>query len=255
MKTIYVCNDHITGIFSAIYDAWKDRKGENECGIALKGMVELQLFCDYQEVEESEKKAIVVERFIQKHLGGNAYRNIYHAVLSPSKEKGDAILGTMLAAKKISDSTKIMEHFSHPWVEKVFKLSRAVADEAHLLTGFLRFRELENGILYAQITPKAQVLTCLAPHFADRLPMENWIIHDLTHRMFVVHEAGKRWILFWAEGVNMEIFNRLSKEEEGYEKLWTGFCKTIAIESRQNKGCQLQHLPLRFRPNMVEFVI
>lgn len=30
MKKIYVCNDTITGIFSAIYDAWKDGKKEEK---------------------------------------------------------------------------------------------------------------------------------------------------------------------------------------------------------------------------------
>ena len=46
MKKIYVCNDTITGIFSAIYDAWKEGREEKECGIAIKGMLEQELFCD-----------------------------------------------------------------------------------------------------------------------------------------------------------------------------------------------------------------
>lgn len=43
---------------------------------------------------------------------------------------------------------------------------------------FIRFRELENGILFSEITPKAQILTCVADHFEDRFPLENWIIYD-----------------------------------------------------------------------------
>ena len=30
MKKIYVCNDTITGIFSAIYDAWKEGREEKQ---------------------------------------------------------------------------------------------------------------------------------------------------------------------------------------------------------------------------------
>ena len=48
MKKIYVCNDTITGIFSAIYDAWKEGREEKECGIAIKGMLEQELFCEYK---------------------------------------------------------------------------------------------------------------------------------------------------------------------------------------------------------------
>lgn len=256
MKTIYVCNDTVTGIFSGIYDAWKTGKSEDECGIALKGKVETKLFCDYTDVEETEYKAAAVERLIQRHLGMQAYWDIYHAVLAEDPEKADAILGTMLAAKKIPNSTKIMEHLSHPKVEKVFELSRKVGGEAHLLTGFIRFRELKNGILYAPITPKAQVLTCLAPHFADRFPQENWMIHDKTHQMFVIHEAGKKWVLVWDHETSEDrnaYFDDVSDEELRYSKMWKQFCKTIAIESRTNPRCQMQHLPLRYRPNMAEF--
>ena len=253
MKTVYVCNDTVTGIFSGIYDAWKSKKGESECEIALRGMLDQQLFCDYVEVEETEHKAIAVEALIKKHLGRRAYWDIYHAVLSADQRKGDAVLGTMLAARMIPDSTKIMEHLSHPKVEKVFELSRNVGGEAHSYKGFLRFRELLNGVLYAEIEPKNQILTCLAPHFADRLPVENWMIHDKAHQMFAVHEAGKKWVILWGEEIDETVFEKVSDKEEEYAILWKGFCRTIAIESRTNSRCQLQHLPLRYRGKMTEF--
>lgn len=216
-------------------------------------MLSQQLFCDYVEVEETEHKAAAVEALIKKHLGRRAYWDIYHAVLSADSKKGDAVLGTMLAARAIPDSTKIMEHLSHPKVEKVFELSRNVGGEAHSYKGFLRFRELLNGVLYAEIEPKNQILTCLAPHFADRLPVENWMIHDKTHRMFAVHEAGKKWVILWGEEIDETVLEMVSDKEEEYARLWRGFCRTIAIESRRNPRCQMQHLPLRYRGKMTEF--
>lgn len=253
MKTIYLCSDTITGIFSAVYDAWRQEKCEESCGIAVRGKAEQELFCEYREVQEAEKKAEAVENLIKKHLGQKAYWDIYHAALSEDPEKGTAILGTMLEARKLSDSTKIMEHLSHPKVEKVFELSRNVGGEAHSYKGFLRFKELVNGVLYSEITPKNQVLTCLAPHFADRLPLENWLIYDKTHKMFVVHEAKKKWVLVWDEGFDRSAADNISQKESAYAELWTGFCKAIAIESRKNLRCQLQHLPLRYRGDMVEY--
>ena len=65
MKQIFVCNDTITGIFSAIYDAWKIVLSSGETGIALKGMMNQELFCEYTESAESEKKAIAVENMIK----------------------------------------------------------------------------------------------------------------------------------------------------------------------------------------------
>lgn len=253
MKTMYVCNNSITGLFSAIHDAWKERKTEYDCGIAFRGMIEPEFFCDYKEVNETQKKAVLVENLIWKHLGQWAYWSIYHAALSEDMDKGNAILGTMMAARNLKDSTKIMDHLSHPRVEKVFELSRRVGGEAHAWKGFLRFQELESGVLYAKVTPKAQILTCIAPHFADRLPMENWMIHDDVHHTFVVHEAGKKWVLFEDDDLQINDKLKISEREREYEQLWKGFCQSIAIESRENLKCQRQHLPLRFRTDMTEF--
>ena len=110
MKKIYVCNATITGIFSAIYDAWKEGREEKECGIAIKGMLEQELFCEYILVEENLHKEQSVERLIRKHLGGQAYADIWHASLASDKDKADAIYGTMLAARRLRDSKKVMEH-------------------------------------------------------------------------------------------------------------------------------------------------
>lgn len=253
MKIVYVCKDSIAGIFSAVYEAWKRRSEEGELGIGIQGNVEPALFCEYQEVEESDAKAAAVERMILKNLGNMVYKDIYYASLSRDGEKGDAILGTLLAARKIRDGRRIMEHLADPHVEKVFELSRNVGQEAHLLTGFVRFRELENGVLLSEITPKNQVLPCLGPHFQDRFPLENWMIYDKGRKMFAVHEAGKQWVLVEGEELDEEISGRLSDKEMELEQLWRMFCKTIAIKERKNPSCQRQHLPLWYRPNMTEF--
>lgn len=254
MKKIYVCNNTITGIFSAIYDAWKEGREEKECGIALKGMLEQELFCDYISVEESLHKEQAVEVLIKKHLGSQAYEDIWQASLAADKDKADAIYGTMQAARRLRDSKKIMEHLSNPQVERVFELSRKVGSEAHTYKGFLRFRELSSGILYGSITPKNWILTCIAPHFADRLPQENWLIHDKTHHMYAAHEVGKEWVLVENTRIQEERLEKMSENEQLYASLWTAFCRTISIESRENPRCQMQHLPLRYRSEMTEMV-
>ena len=223
MKTIYICTDSVTGIFSAVYEAWKERRREGASGIAIRGSVEPQLFCEYREIPENESRAEAVVRMILTNLG---------------------------------QPLNIMEHLGHPAVEKVVELSRSVGNEAHLLTGFVRFRELENGILFADITPKNQVLPCLGAHFQERFPLENWMIRDKNRSMFVVHEAGKRWVLVQEEdpeGRMDEQLLHLSGQEEKMQALWREFCDTIAIKERLNPKCQRTHLPLRYRPDMTEF--
>ena len=184
MKQIFVCNDTITGIFSAIYDAWKIVLSSGETGIALKGMMNQELFCEYTESVESEKKAIAVENMIKKNLGMEVYRNIYYAILAEDAKKANAVLGMMQEARRIHDKRKIMEHLSHKQVRKVFCFQE-----------FIRFSELESGVLFSKIAPKNQVLTCIADHFANRLPLENWMIYDETHQMFLIHRKQQNWFL------------------------------------------------------------
>lgn len=253
MKNVYICNDTVTGIFSAIYDAWKTRLGEQQLGIALRGMVEQELFCEYIEVEESEKKAIAVENLIKRHLGDYAYWNIYHTMLSHERDKGNAILGAMLEAKKISDSKRIMEHLSHPKVRRVFEIGRKVSNEAHYYIEIVRFKELRNGILFSEIEPRNRILTCLGDHFTNRFPLENWMIFDRTHNMFLVHENGKQWVLVQDTDVNLNTIAQVSNEEAKYVKLWKGFFESISIKERESYERQRQHMPLHYRKYVTEF--
>ena len=120
-------------LYSAIYDAWMERR-DGEAGIAIQGNMEAELFCEYREVEESQKKAQAVEKLIQKNLGMGAYRDIYYALLSDDAGKGTAVFQTMQEARWLKDSRRIMEHLGNPAVAKVFELRRQVANEAHCLS-------------------------------------------------------------------------------------------------------------------------
>lgn len=255
MKKVFVCSDTTTGIFSAIYDAWKWTivEGLGDSGIRLEENLDTELFCDYIRVKESEKKVVAVERMILENLGWYAYKIIYQAALSTDPMKGEAIYQTILTAREIPNSRQVLDHMSHPQVNKVVKLGQNVGMEAHQWTGFLRFRELDGGILYAQFEPKNRVLTCVAPHFAERLSVENWIIYDEKHEEFAVHEARKQWVL--ASGMEMNELKRLqvSEREKEVQNLWKEFRQTIAIKERKNPKCQIQHMPLWYRKNMVEF--
>lgn len=253
MKQIYVCNDTVTGIFSAIYDAWKVILNFGDAGIAMKGIMNAELFCEYTESVENEKKVIAVENMIKKNLGEEVYRDIYYALLSDDAKKADAVLGMMQEARKIPNPRKIMEHLSNVRVRKVFELKRSVENEAHCFREFVRFSELQNGVLFSKIAPKNQVLTCIAEHFSNRLPLENWMIYDETHQMFLVHQKQQRWFLVWNEKLNKEMIKRVSLEENLYSELWKGFFASIAIEERESYQRQRQHLPIRFRDNIIEF--
>lgn len=118
---------------------------------------------------------------------------------------------------------------------------------------FLRFTEIENGLLLAKIGPKNNIITFLAAHFEDRFPLENFAIYDETRELFAVHPAGKQFIIVTGEKIDENVFNHISREEELYQELFKTFWKCIAIQGRKNQKLQTQMLPLRFRDYMMEF--
>lgn len=253
MKRRYICTDTITGIFSAVYDAWKTDRTDTQSGIVLWGSVQQEMFCEYYEVREAEKKAKAVRNLILSNLGQKAYLDMSYAVLANDKEKGTAILQTMVAARTIPCSKKIMEHLSHPEVRKVFELSRNVGRESHYWMEFLRFREMKGKILYAEIAPKNQVLPAIADHFADRFPLENFVIYDKTHCSYMIHPCRKQWVIMTDQEEEWNVAKEVSEKEEEWCKLWRGFRKSVSIRERENRKLQTQNMPLWYRENMPEY--
>ena len=134
----------------------------------------------------------------------------------------------------------------------VFELSRATEAESHHLLGFLRFSELENGVLFATIHPKNNVLPVLGEHFTDRLPMENFLIYDEVRRLAIIHKAGKHYLIADASTLNQDIIKRYSEKELEYRRLWCAFFDSIAIDTRKNPALQQQNIPKRFWKDTVE---
>ena len=252
MKTVYICTDTLTGLGSALYDAWRESR-DKEAGIELRGRVQQQLFCEYKTVVECQEKSVKVAGMIKRHLGYNAYWAICNALLSDDSRKGEAVFKTMQEARRIPDSTKIMEHLGSPDVAKVFELSRRVSNEAHLYEEFIRFRELKNGVLFSEISPKSQILIRIAEHFSDRFPLENWMIYDKTHEISLVHPARKSCRLVRGTELNADAAEAVSAAESEYGKLWTIFFESVSIKERENPKLQRNMLPLRYREGMPEF--
>lgn len=260
MRIIYVCEDSLTGIFSGIYEVWKRKMTAEEAGLEVGDSFERRLFCEYIFCKAEERKALAVIRMIQKNLGADVYEKISYALLSADRRKAEMVFRAMLEAKKLSRKDRLMEHLGNEAVRAVFGMYRQVANEAHHYKGFVRFRELKNKTLFAKIEPKQAVLPCIAEHFADRFPQENWVIYDKTHEVFLIHEKGKRYYFLQQymcmkgdSGSAQNIAGGFSEEEMDYEALWKEFVQSISVAERENRALQNQNLPLRFRTNLVEF--
>lgn len=253
MKKLFVCEDTLNAMYSAIYDAWRDSRTAGDNGIRLEGQYDTELFCEYLPVEASVKKRDAVEKMIRKNLGEEVASEMYLALLSEATDRADAVLGALQTARYLKNPARILEYLSNDRVARVFELSRRVGNEAHMFIEVVRFRELKQGILFSEIHPENRVLSCLGEHFSDRFPQENWMIRDRNHDSFLIHEKGKRWILAEHQEIREDLLQETTEKEAFYAELYRKFCKTISIQERTNLKCQQNHLPLRYRKDMVEF--
>ena len=246
-RVICTCEDTVDGIFTAIHKAWEI--GTSKTLIEIKGMKTMTLFADYVEVETDSEIAAKVANSVMRKISPEAYYYVYRSALSDNEDKAQLIYEFLQKAFRIGPD--IVNHLKDDSVMKVFEMTRKVGNEAHRYLGFVRFFELENGVLASKFNPLANVITIVADHFADRMHNENWIILDTNRNLAAVHRAGYGYVL--TQDINektLDEFSRKSENEEKFQALWQKFFDTIAIEERKNNKLQQQMMPLRYRKYM-----
>jgi probable DNA metabolism protein len=255
MELYLICEDSLEGIFSGIYEAYLTKRPHEEVHVQIGEEANLRLFAEYRPVTADPARAVKVARTIGRKFGSEGYMAICRALASADLGKGEAVYKMIVCGLAMKNPGEIMGNLSDPHVMKVFELARFSGNEAHYLVEFIRFRELDNGILYARTGPKNNILTFVMPHFADRLPMENFVIHDEVRGLYGLHPAQMDWyVVTEAEGFRFNTKGLVySAEEIVYSELFTAFFHIIAIEERKNLKLQRNNLPLRYREYMTEF--
>lgn len=245
---IYECDDTTEGIFTAIYKAWE--KGTQCTDVRVRSTNDnYSLFENIINVTTDYEIADKVLRSIRKKLSDDILFYIYRASLSFADDKASVIYHYLQKAFRCGRS--IVNALSDETVMRIFELDRQVGTEAHKYLGFVRFEELENGVLSSCIAPKSNILPLIADHFADRLHNENWIILDTKRTLATLHQAGIGYT-FAHDITETQLlsFSALSAKEKEFQALWSRFIHTIAIEPRTNLELQRNMMPLRYRTYM-----
>lgn len=253
MKYIYLCENSLEGILSCIYRAWEDSHGHSKNEIQLlEADYNRQLFCEYIEVITDKEKAEKVARTITQKISVEFYRQIMQVSVSYNPQKADIIYRCIILGLYMGKD--VLHHLGSTSVSHLFSLSRNVTNEIHHFNGFLRFMELRNGLLFAKIRPKNDILYFLSEHFCDRFPDEDFIIADVGRNSLLLHAKGLDPIIQNRIDFDIEQLDALySDDEQLLQNLFQTFIDAIQIDSRKNPKLQQQNLPLRFREFMNEF--
>ena len=175
-------------------------------------------------------------------LSSSILKTIYYVYLSEEEHKELIIFYFLLNAQKYQDKIFLMRNLK--CVTKVLKIAKYVSNENHKLKGFTRFKEINNHILYAEISPTNNILPLLSNHFANRLKNEYWIIKDIERNIYSIYDTQKYYIIS-GKNINLKDIT-IDDTEQEIENLWQYFFDTIGIEARKNIRCQMNFMPKKY---------
>lgn len=191
--TVYRCEDSLESIFTAIYLSYEENREAKDTFLSLNE--DPILFAEDVPVKPDQEKTLKVMRTLKRRFGEEDYLTVCMALATPDEDKAQAVYRTVVRGLDERYARgHLFDNLTDDNIMKAFSLARYADREIGHLKQFVRFQELENGVLFSRIGPKCNAITFIMPHFADRLPIENFVIYDEKKRNFWRTSGGKAMV-------------------------------------------------------------
>lgn len=246
VQLLYIYDGSLEGMFTAVFEAF--RRKEDPVNIVEDGFIQQSLLHSHISIKTDPTMAERVRTGLIDKLGLANYERIIRGFLSDDCEKG-GILYRYIRYTMRNGGRSCLD-LAHPAVADFENLQKQVSNEAHHMLMFIRFAQLENGVYFSQIDPRARVVPLIMDHFAARFNVQPFIVYDRVHGMAGVFDTEKWWMV----DANEIQLPGNSQLEDDFRSLWQTFYDTIAIEERRNPTCQRNFMPKRFWGNMCEHI-
>ena len=244
---IYLYDGSFDGLLTAVFASFENR--EIPLAIEIDGNVQETLGADYFYPGTDEAKSRRVQNAILNRISKYSMKSVYLAYLSNAADKEMKILAYI--RRCFQYGREVNSHLNDKYVAAVLDAARYVVNEAHKLKGFIRFSELDGGILYGEITPENRVLPCLIHHFTSRYPGMPFMINDLRHKECLVYN-GRECVIREADAAPAL---RLTESELTHRRLWKEFYDTVEIKERHNEKCRMTNMPKRYWKHLTEMSV
>lgn len=248
---VFYYDKSFEGLLSAVFDAYTLKRFP--VALLAEGDIPPLTAGAGHQVVSDPAKADRVFAGLRKKLSPEGRDMLLHCWLA-EEPGGDMLLFRVM--RKIFDTPRLIEKdFSDPDILAASQLARKVTCDAHLLLGFVRFQQTAEGIYFAAIEPRHNVLPLLLPHFADRFADQDWIIYDCKRHYGTAYDKGAFRDVTLDEQVlsNGKLpVEALAEGEAMFQELWKGYFAATAISERYNPRLQSRCMPRRFWPHMTE---
>lgn len=241
---IYTYDRSLDGLLTAVFESFKNH--EIPLNIESDENIQQSLDTVYFHISTDIHKAKRVEKALREKISDSSWKNVFFSYLSNTPDKEMKIL--YYIHRCFQYGKNVNSHLNDKYVAAVLDTALYVINEAHKLKGFIRFSELEGGILYGEISPKNRVLPCLIKHFTARYHAIPFMINDLTHKECLVYN-GYDCVIHPTSSV--PILN-LTENELKHRVLWKQFYESVEIKERHNEKCRTNNMPKRYWKHLVE---
>ena len=131
------------------------------------------------------------------------------------------------------------------------QLERKVMRETLRILQFLRFQKTNDGVFFAGIEPRYDVMPFTIKHFTNRFADQRWLIYDVKRDYGVYYDLKNTHEVVLSDksfsSINGKVADNILQEgEKEYQALWKNYFDSINIEERKNLKLQRQHMPQRF---------
>jgi len=241
---ILIYDGSFEGFLSAVFDAYTLKIQPLDI-VSSSDEIQMSLDAEYHTVETTDEKADRLMAGIDK-IGGEFPRQVIYAFMSWESGREMAVYRYIVLGFKIKE--KIFEQYTDDVVLKVKNLCGQTGTEKYRWRGYLRFSELENKLLYAEMSPKHNVLALIMPHFTRRMGHRPFLVHDLTYHQVGIYDM-QEWYVRSSEDITLP---GLHAGETNIRYLWKHFYDTTAVEWRTNEKRRGQMIPKRYRKHLTE---
>ena len=241
---VYLYDGSFEGLLTAVFEAWGDKNFKDICAHAnlRPGFLDSNIY-----VETDDAKAERISRWIRTKVSESVGNSIYEyfAAEAPSCEK---IIYFYLRACNRYGPT-VDDHLTDPAVLNFANAQKPIGRERNKMLGFVRFRELDNKVLFSEIATEYNHLMYLGSFFFDRMTAIPWMIYDSGRHMAAV-SSGTRWTI-----VDQIVAESINEKQGGdnFEVMWKNYLQALTIKERANRKLQVQMMPLKYRKYMTEF--
>ncbi|MDD2697195.1 MAG: TIGR03915 family putative DNA repair protein [Arcobacteraceae bacterium] len=240
---LVVYDGSFEGFLTLVYDVYYRKITTSKI---LREVPNTLILDDILVVEYQEEKSLKVLEALNKKFTKNNFETIFNIFMCDSVEFELDLLHFIILGFR---SQKELENINHPFIFNIQNLQKELFRYNHKMTGFIRFIELDDGMLYGKIETKFNIVYHLGIHFLERFNNQNYIIHDISRKLaFIKNES-----LIGVQEVATFDEPTMSVNEEKFSNLWKTFFASVSIESRTNKKLQRQMVPLLYRTFMTEF--